>query len=350
MKQKIILLIFYFILSACEKEIEINLPQTNSKLVVYTQLKSGIYSNAFNGQNIIVSNSISPFSSLNNYILNEDSVPVINYANVNISETNLMDSTSINHYTFSYNDDCYCYVNQDFITKHNTTYKLTIDAENFNSINSIETVPNKPDYSISDFELLSDISENFESHLLKYDLCNLNIIINDNPNEKNYYQLNFKVGREFTNPLNFSLTEGQNLNEEKCLFKSEDVVFLNETNQNMSSLNNNTFEGNEAFFNDDSFNGQQKSIYIQVDKPQSQAEWQGAWTYFYIEIISLNESLYQFITSNEYMNNENNSQFNSEPSFNNSNINNGHGVFGVKSVSQKFYLPTVFPTNGWIEY
>ena len=108
MKQKIILLIFYFILSACEKEIEINLPQTNSKLVVYSQLKSGIYSNAFNGQNIIVSNSISPFSSLNNYILNEDSVPVINYANVNISETNLMDSTSINHYTFSYNDDCYC--------------------------------------------------------------------------------------------------------------------------------------------------------------------------------------------------------------------------------------------------
>ena len=44
-------------------------------------------------------------------------------------------------------------------------------------------MPEVPEYTISDFELTGVLEDHFESHLLKWDLCKLNITINDNGNE-----------------------------------------------------------------------------------------------------------------------------------------------------------------------
>ena len=33
-----------------------------------------------------------------------------------------------------------------------------------------------------------------------------------------------------------------------------------------------------------------------------------------------------------------------------SNVENGYGIFGGKSASNKAYIPTYFPNNGWLSY
>ena len=50
------------------------------------------------------------------------------------------------------------------------------------------------------------------------------------------------------------------------------------------------------------------------------------------------------------MRDSNNPLFVSEPIFLDSNIENGYGIFGGKSASNKAYIPTYFPNNGWMSY
>ena len=55
-------------------------------------------------------------------------------------------------------------------------------------------------------------------------------------------------------------------------------------------------------------------------------------------------------TKKELNSDENNPLFVSEPIFLHSNIENGYGIFGGQSKSNKAYIPTYFPNNGWLEY
>ena len=337
MKKIILLIISTLIFSSCETEIEINMPTHENKLVINSQIESNTYSSPFNNQNVLVSNSISALGSVEDYVYTDDSIPVINYALVTIDEIHKSNYEVINNYPLSFDDACYCYVNRDFIPESGKTYSLNVSAEGFPPINAIETIPSPPEYVISDFHMRSDIDNNFESHLLAYDLCELSITIKDNPNEKNYYKLKFFAGREAQN------LQGLAFRQKSCWYKVADPAFL--TSINRHSESDNYFEGKNGYFTDDFFNGEEKTFFIEVDKPE------GAWTYFYIELSSYSENLYQFIlTKKEGKVDEDNILFNNEALFIQSNIDNGYGVFGSKGVSRKAYLPLLYPTNGWLDY
>ena len=122
-----------------------------------------------------------------------------------------------------------------------------------------------------------------------------------------------------------------------------DPSFLIEINN--SYISSDQYVGRSAYFTDELFNGIEKNIFIEFDKPK------GVYDHFYIELRALSKNLYEFnYTKREQSSVSNNPLFVSEPIFLDSNIENGYGVFGGKSISNKAYIPTYFPNNGWLEY
>ena len=108
----------------------------------------------FDGQNssVYVSNSISALASTDNYVYT-DSIPVINNATVSIYETNALQE-NIATYLLEFDYDCYCYINTELSPKQNTIYRLEVEADGYPNVYAIDKVPAKPNYEITDFELL----------------------------------------------------------------------------------------------------------------------------------------------------------------------------------------------------
>jgi len=335
MKKVLIFTILLIFLHSCEKALEIELPEAEPKLVINSHLRAGSYSSLKHENTVTVSNSIGGLASLEEYVYT-DSIPVIDYAQVSINEMNNANNTIMHQYNLEFESDCYCYINRDFKPKENTNYELNVSVVGFPTISAQEEVPSKPEYTISNFELRSSIDDNSESHLLNYDLCAFSITIQDDPYEKNYYKLRVVAARGNDNE------NGNNNQTTRCIYKIQDPIFLIPINRHKPS--DNYYTGKHGYFTDELFNGQEKTFFVEVDKPE------GAWSHFFIEIAEYSENKYLFnLTKKEQHRDVSNMLFNSEPIFIKSNIDGGHGIFGAKGVSQKIYLPTFYPTNGWIE-
>ena len=308
---------------SCEESINVTIPAENSKLSVTSYLYADDY---FDGQysSVYVSNSISALSSIDNYVYT-DSIPVINNAIVSVYETNTFQE-NVASYLLEFDYDCYCYINTDFSPKQNITYRLEVEADGYSNVYAIDKVPAKPSYEITDFELLGFIDKK------SYDgeLSQFNLVIDDDPNTENYYQLKIFIVN----------TSGAK--ERTCSYSVSDPSFLNPLNNTDSEGN---YTGRSAYFTDELFNGISKSFFIQHFKPK------GVFDHFYIELRSLSRDLYEFNkTRREESATSNNPLFVSEPIFLHSNIENGYGIFGGRSESNKAYIPTYFPNNGWLSY
>ena len=320
-KLTFIFLCFCFI--SCEENLNIDIPTDTSKLSITSYLKADDY---FNGQHsyVYLSNSISALESNDNFEYT-DSIPVINNATVSIYETNALQE-NVASYLLEFDYDCYCYINTDFSPKQNITYRLEVEADGYSNVYAIDKVPAKPSYEITDFELLGFIDKK------SYDgeLSQFNLVIDDDPNTENYYQLKIFIVN----------TSGAK--ERTCSYSVSDPSFLNPLNNTDSEGN---YTGRSAYFTDELFNGISKSFFIQHFKPK------GVFDHFYIELRSLSRDLYEFNkTRREESATSNNPLFVSEPIFLHSNIENGYGIFGGKSKSNKAYIPTYFPNNGWLSY
>ena len=320
-KLTLIFLCLFFI--SCEENLNIDIPIDKSRLSITSNLLADDY---FNGQYsyVYVSNSISALESDDNFDYT-DSIPVINNATVTIYETNELQENYAS-YLLEFDYDCYCYNNPDLSPKQNTTYRLEVVAYGYPDVYAIDKVPAKPSYEITDFELLGYLDKK------SYDgeLSQFNLVINDDPFTENYYQLKIFV-------VNTS-----NAKVRTCSYSVSDASFLNPLNDTDSEGN---YSGGSAYFTDELFNGTSKSFFIQQFKPQ------GIFDHFFIELRALSRDLYEFNkTRREESATSNNPLFVSEPIFLHSNIENGYGIFGGKSESNKAYIPTYFPNNGWLSY
>ena len=319
-----ILLIITFIcfFNSCEKPIDIELPNEESKLVISSSLISNKYWDNLS-QYLYVSNSINGLGTLSDYQYT-DSVPVINNANVNIYQ---LDNTNqiTEQYQFNFDENCYCYTHPSFIPLENQTYQLKVVANNFPEITAVETMPSKIDFSISNFEINNILDQHVEG-----DLCSFNISFQDTPNVQNFYKLKVWAA---------------NTHQEKhksCTYTVNDPSFFIPIN---ASSESNYYNGKNGYFTDELFDGETKTLFIDVEKPA------GAYEFFYIQLISLSKKQYLFnLTRKEQNRDSNNFIFNSEPLFIQSNIEGGYGIFGGKAITNKAYVPTFYPTNGWLDY
>ena len=324
MKRLSILLCAFLFIASCEESLNVKIPVENSKLSVTSYLHADDY---FDGQNssVYVSNSISALASTDSYVYT-DSIPVINNATVSIYETNALQE-NVASYLLEFDYDCYCYINTDLSPKQNTTYRLEVEADGFPSVYAVDDVPANPSYEITDFELLGNLDKK------SYDgeLSQFNLVLNDDPNAQNYYQLKIYIVN----------TSGAK--ERSCYYSVSDPSFVNTLNNKYLSGDN--YTGRSGYFTDELFNGTTKSFFIQHYKPK------GVFDHFYIELRALSKDLYEFNeTKKELSRDSNNPLFVSEPIFLDSNVENGYGIFGGKSASNKAYIPTYFPNNGWLEY
>ncbi len=320
-KLTFIFLCYCFI--SCEENLNIDIPSDTSRLSITSNLQADDY---FNGQYsyVYVSNSISALASDDNFDYT-DSIPVINNATVSIHETNTLEE-NVASYLLEFDYDCYCYINSDLSPKQNITYRLEVEADGYPDVYAIDKVPEKPTYEITNFELIGKLDKK------SYDgeLSQFNLIIEDDPNTENYYQLKIVVVN----------TSGAKLRT--CSFSVNDPSFVNSLN---STDSEGIYTGRSAYFTDKLFNGTSKSFFIQHFKPK------GIFDHFYIELRALSRDLYEFNeTRRAESATSNNPLFVSEPIFLHSNIENGYGIFGGKSASNKAYIPTYFPNNGWISY
>ena len=324
MKRLSILLCTFFFIASCEESLNVKIPLENSKLSVTSYLHADDY---FDGQNssVYVSNSISALASTDSYVYT-DSIPVINNATVSIYETNALQE-NVASYLLEFDYDCYCYINTELSPKQNTTYRLEIEADGYPNVYAIDKVPAKPSYEITDFELLGNLDKK------SYDgeLSQFNLVVNDDPNAQNFYQLKIYIVN----------TPGAKVRS--CYYSVSDPSFLNSLNNNHASGDN--YNGRNGYFTDELFNGTSKSFFIQHYKPK------GVYDHFYIELRVLSKDLYEFNETRKEQNRDtNNPLFVSEPIFLDSNVENGYGIFGCQSSSNKAYIPTYFPNNGWLEY
>ncbi len=324
MKRLSILFCTFLSIASCEESMNVKIPVENSKLSVTSYLHADDY---FDGQNssVYVSNSISALASTDNYIYT-DSIPVINNATVSIYETNALEE-NIASFLLEFNYDCYCYINTELIPKQNTTYRLEVEADGYPTVYAVDKVPEKPSYEITNFALLGNLDKK------SYDgeLSQFNLVVNDDPNTQNFYQLKIYI-------VNTSFAKVRS-----CYYSVSDPSFLNSLNNNHVSGDN--YNGRNGYFTDELFNGTSKSFFIQQYKPK------GVFDHFYVELRALSKDLYEFNeTKKDQSRDLNNPLFVSEPIFLDSNIENGYGIFGGKSASNKAYIPTYFPNNGWLLY
>ena len=103
MHKILLIIIFIFFFNSCEKPINIELPNEESKLVISSSLISNKYWDNLS-QYLYVSNSINGLGTLSDYQYT-DSVPVINNANVNIYQ---LDNTNqiTEQYQFNFDENC----------------------------------------------------------------------------------------------------------------------------------------------------------------------------------------------------------------------------------------------------
>ena len=321
--KKLIFIFLSLCLLSCEENLNIDIPTDTSRLSITSNLMADDY---FNGQYsyVYVSNSISALESNDNFDYT-DSIPVISNATVSIYETNTLQE-NVASYLLEFDYDCYCYINTDMSPKQNTTYRLEVEADGYPDVYAIDRVPAKPKYEILNFELTGMLDKK------SYDgeLSQFNLVIDDDPNTENYYQLKIFIVN----------TSGAK--EKTCSFSMNDPSLLNSLNTTDSD---GSYNGRSAYFTDEFFNGTSKSFFIQHFKPK------GIFDHFYIELRALSKDLYEFNkTRREESATSNNPLFVSEPIFLHSNIENGYGIFGGKSSSYRAYIPTYFPNNGWISY
>ena len=324
MKKILSAITLFITLSACEKALDIELPSIESKLVINSYMITDEYWDA-QSQFLLVSNSIEGMGTLDDFIYT-DSIPVISYANAVVHEINNENNMIISEYPLDFSHNCYCYTNPSFTPKPNTTYQLNVNVDTYPTITSTETMPSKPIYSIIDFELKTNIDESSEG-----ELCQFNIKLKDIPNQKNYYKLKIMM-------INTSSSKAK-----ACTYKVDDPAFLIPINRYSSS--NTYYKGKNGYFSDELFEGEEKSLFVEVEKPE------GIYDHFYIEVTSYSENLYEFnLTRKEQNRDSNNFIFNSEAIFIDSNIEGGYGIFGGRARSRRAYIPTFYPTSGLIEY
>lgn len=242
----------------------------------------------------------------------------ISNANATIYEIDNQENQNIiEEFPLMFDEECNCYIDSEnnFIPQENTTYQLNVDIEGFEMINAVENTPSRPNYIIENFQLVTPLDSEEEG-----ELCNFNIILQDYPNENNYYKLRVHV------------EDMINSRAKPCVYEVQDPSFLIPINR--YSASNSYYTGQSGYFTDHLFNGEARVLAIKVEKPDDKK-----YHSIRVEIVAYSQNLYKFnLTRKEQRRESGNILFNSEPVFIESNINGGYGIFGAKTSTKKIYI------------
>ncbi|MBK6264246.1 DUF4249 domain-containing protein [Marivirga sp. S37H4] len=307
MKNKIVFILgimTFTLLWACEKDIEIEIKETEEKMVLNSWLEAG------EAPAVSLSNSIFIFS-------NKQSAEIEN-AIVKMFENGKEIGT------LTYQTDAELYTNESIIIKDFHEYEIVAEHPEHGEVSAVDRVPEK--YGNTDIKMnyKNNVEENGVWPMYSGEIT---FEIKDKPNQKNYYL--FK---------HITITEEYNADV------SEDTV-VRKSNANYG-LEINGSQGKEVYMsgnsfiilNDDIFDGKSTQFRINSYNDLRMSESSGP-DYYYkeyhqIEMHQISESLYRYFISldaNQYP------DVFTEPSQVYSNIVNGYGILGL-STKQVFTI------------
>lgn len=283
---KIATLIIVLGFTSCENEIDIDFPGAEKNLVLNSLIKNGDTIKAMISESLPYTD-LGQHSSLKNGTLRLYQNGVF-LANAKICKRELLnDSYKDSTYTFCF----------DHLAQDNSHYKIIARTDEYNQIEG-QTITNCP----------------VKVESVKFNGTNtFSFVIDDNPTEKNYYF--FNIGYKFIEQEaseNLVFLNAQDLSIEMIGFSDEVISFPSSENV-----------GNYGFIDDQTFNGQKKTIILRIGFiPEN-----GIVNF---NLSSASEEYYNYSRTSIRAQFSSNDLF-STPSEIFSNVSNGYGLVGSTS-------------------
>jgi hypothetical protein len=260
----------FFAISSCQKKLDIDLPETEKKIVVNGLLSTDSLIK------VNVSKSIG--------ILDNTKIEFLTNANVKLYKND----TFIENLVSSGNGNFV----SSFTPEINSNYKITVDYNNLKSVNTNTTLKNP--VPILSIDTLSEIQiYNYDGYSDTTTIYHFKLKLSDNVNENNFYFLNFSG----LQPI-YEFIDDQYVitgyEESNFYFNSEDPVFNNEN----SYFTLNKMDG--RCFNDELFNGKEYTIDFEFPYNKYMFGTFGEpaqLSTFYINLLTIPDALYYYINS-----------------------------------------------------
>lgn len=299
MKNNFLLILFAIGISflSCEKEIEIDIDETDQKIVLNAWWQAG------NTPVMEVNYSTFIFNKRGSKKV-ENAVVIVYENGTEIGElTHLKDGF---------------YTTSDLTIKANATYRIEASLEDFEPVSTTEQVP--PAFEEHEYEIEFQNNSDYN-----YDTYRQNVLIklNDNKEEKNYYLVRVNIVEKFWNESNEDTVSYQYTVYMEPLDTETQSVYGSGLGI-LYVLSDELFNGGSYQINLGTYDDLRKNEYSQDSTFYSAR-------YSEIEVHKINEALYRYLLSVE--NNQYPEPF-TEPSQIYGNIENGYGIFGTSSFAK----------------
>ena len=308
-------LLFSLILISCDMEtvIDLDIPPHDPVLVL-----NGILDTDTNAQ-LVVSHSVGAFSNTNPSFINNANVMLYKnnqFIDSLYPDTNVIDVEYLNEYTVSYLP--MYYYKSDYIPEKDANYRIEVSHSDYNPISAETSIPD--DITLYNIDIDTTSSEEKIGFTFSFD---------DDANEQNYYRLKlFSSCIKSWYDASGNLIEGERFRGDAWFF-SNDPSFPAGV-----PFDGYTFEGSNVVFTDALFNGQQKTITLDVE---SELKYTDCDTVI-IRFSTFSNDTYSYYNSlGEHSDKGELGLFGGEVIPVYSNVENGLGVL-ISTNSQKIYL------------
>ncbi|MBU46309.1 MAG: hypothetical protein CMD28_02665 [Flavobacteriales bacterium] len=308
-------LLFSLILISCDMEtvIDLDIPPHDPVLVL-----NGILDTDTNAQ-LVVSHSVGAFSNSNPSFINNANVMLYKnnqFVDSLYPDTNVIDVEYLNEYTVSYLP--MYYYKSDYIPEKDANYRIEVSHSDYNPISAETSIPD--DITLYNIDIDTTSSEEKIGFTFSFD---------DDANEQNYYRLKlFSSCIKSWYDASGNLIEGERFRGDAWFF-SNDPSFPAGV-----PFEGYTFEGSNVVFTDALFNGQQKTITLDVESELKYADCDTV----IIRFSTFSNDTYSYYNSlGEHSDKGELGLFGGEVIPVYSNVENGLGVL-ISTNSQKIYL------------
>ena len=308
-------LLFSLILISCDMEtvIDLDIPPHDPVLVL-----NGILDTDTNAQ-LVVSHSVGAFSNTNPSFINNANVMLYKnnqFVDSLYPDTNVIDVEYLNEYIVSYLP--MYYYKSDYIPEKDANYRIEVSHSDYNPISAETSIPD--DITLYNIDIDTTSSEEKIGFTFSFD---------DDANEQNYYRLKlFSSCIKSWYDASGNLIEGERFRGDAWFF-SNDPSFPAGV-----PFEGYTFEGSNVVFTDALFNGQQKTITLDVESELKYADCDTV----IIRFSTFSNDTYSYYNSlGEHSDKGELGLFGGEVIPVYSNVENGLGVL-ISTNSQKIYL------------
>ncbi len=322
MKKTAILLIAAAMLAACEKQIDIDIEDQESKVVVNAQ--------GAEGSPLSVDLTYSrPVYGVFYVRYDEDYFQKVTNATVSLTvDGGAAETATRNGGTYSFSH----------IPQPGEELALSISVPGHDEITATTTVPQQPS--------VTDIDTSYDNHNYDYYTTlqmNINFTLNDQASTDDYYSI--RLRREDTviyierDNMGNIVVQDTDISQYYQFFNCTDYLLVNNTSIDIDDPTaSRTYSGTEMLFTDATINGMGHNIKLELSDNYGYDDYYYKATdttiYYsglYLEVTALSRDLYLYHQTMNSYNEDELLSFFSEPVQIHSNIDGGIGIFGISS-------------------